>query len=652
MEQYIEIPAEAPIFHKFHLEYLDKILSTKITCPKCGNIPFMKITSPEPLVKINFKCLCSNNYSIPILEFFNIHNISEIITQRFLFMGKTLGSVENDKLYLKEKQLMLTDIFQLWDYFLQSHKIVDLLNIKIQKSCALHENNLYTFFCKDCNNHLCCFCKDIHDRLHCVIELESYLDKSLLNQKIKLFPAIKKIRLEENLSILESNEKIIIRAVAELKDKINLQSLQKIALIISNKNSLTSLYNYSYQVNGCMFRFFNLMVELCYSIKTPSNFILLENLKENWNFCLDEFLLYKDFSENVPELRCKEVGLYFISHLLIQPIQSEYEDYMEVYEKMNKVNINKIREIELIHSRQYGQHVVKINHILLLKNKTIAICSDHPVIKIYNQRTLRTEMKFKGHKGPVNYMCNVGNDYFASCSDDQTIIIWENKKATFHFELSLKLSSAFSNKTVLKKHTGKVIQVISINDNEFASCSTDKSIIIWKKEKVVSEFTSFTEPDSVFIAMTNTKNKMITVSEDKKVRFWNFKLLSMEKEKTISNVNCLGTNCFKVLNNNILLSGEENGITVIDIDKGKIIQYVRIDFLLDVYSIWVMDNSCILCGCRQYFAQFKFSFERLSYIMKKSIEHTDRVTAITGNDTEFYSVGHDSLIKSWSIYYK
>lgn len=652
MEQYIEIPAEIPIFHKLHLEYLDKILSTKITCPKCGNIPFMKLTSPDPIVKINFRCLCSNEYSIPLLEFFNIHNISEIIAKRFLFMGKSLDLVENEELYSKEKQLMLSDIYQLWDYFLQSHKIVDLLNIKIQKSCELHENNLYTYFCKDCNNHLCTFCKDKHDRMHCVIELESYLDKSLLNQKIKLLPEIKKIRLEENLSILESNEKIILKAVANLKNQINLQSLQKIGMIILSKNSLTSLYNYSCQVNGCMFRFFNLMVELCYSIKTPSNFILLENLKENWNFCLDEFLLYKDFSENVPELRCREVGSYFISHLLIQPIESEYEDYMEVYEKMNKVNINKIRAIDLAHSRQYGKHVVKINHILLLKNNTIAICSDHPVIKIFDQSNLRTEMKFKGHKGPVNYMCNIGNEHFVSCSDDQTIIIWEIKKAAFRFELSLKISSAFSNKTVLKKHTGKVIQVVAISDSEFASCSTDKSIIIWRKEKVISEFTSFTEPDSVFIAMINTKDKVITISEDKKVRFWNFKLLSLEKEKTISNVNCLGVNCFKVLNNNTLLSGEENGITIIDIDKAKIIQNVRIDFLLNVYSIWIMDNNCILCGCKQYFAQFKFSFERLTYVMKKSIEHTDRVTAITGNDIVFYSVGHDSLIKSWNIYYK
>ena len=152
--------------------------------------------------------------------------------------------------------------------------------------------------------------------------------------------------------------------------------------------------------------------------------------------------------------------------------------------------------------------------------------------------------------------------------------------------------------------------------------------------------------------MINTKDKVITISEDKKVRFWNFKLLSLEKEKTISNVNCLGVNCFKVLNNNTLLSGEENGITIIDIDKAKIIQNVRIDFLLNVYSIWIMDNNCILCGCKQYFAQFKFSFERLTYVMKKSIEHTDRVTAITGNDIVFYSVGHDSLIKSWNIYYK
>ena len=95
MEQYIEIPAEIPIFHKLHLEYLDKILSTKITCPKCGNIPFMKITSPDPIVKINFRCLCSNKYSIPLLEFFNIHNIcliTSIVISSKLFSFARISS--------------------------------------------------------------------------------------------------------------------------------------------------------------------------------------------------------------------------------------------------------------------------------------------------------------------------------------------------------------------------------------------------------------------------------------------------------------------------------------------------------------------------------------------------------------------------------
>ena len=83
----------------------------------------------------------------------------------------------------------------------------------------------------------------------------------------------------------------------------------------------------------------------------------------------------------------------------------------------------------------------------------------------------------------------------------------------------LKLSSALSNKKVIKKHSARVIQVLSTNDVEFVSLSEDKTIIVWHDEKEIEEFTSFVEPTSTFVAMIYAMNEVITFSKDNIMQF-------------------------------------------------------------------------------------------------------------------------------------
>ena len=72
---------------------------------------------------------------------------------------------------------------------------------------------------------------------------------------------------------------------------------------------------------------------------------------------------------------------------------------------------------------------------------------------------------FKGHELWVNYLLKLNNIYFASCSNDSTIRIWDydNKVCSF----------------ILKGHVDGVLSIINLYDGKLCSGGADLSIKIW-----------------------------------------------------------------------------------------------------------------------------------------------------------------------------
>lgn len=83
---------------------------------------------------------------------------------------------------------------------------------------------------------------------------------------------------------------------------------------------------------------------------------------------------------------------------------------------------------------------------------------------IDSEKPLKT---FKGHEKGVNCICFITNDYFASGSDDNTIIIWDYKRGVMV--------------TQLQGHCGMINSIYKLS-NGFCSCSGDNSIRIWNDE--------------------------------------------------------------------------------------------------------------------------------------------------------------------------
>ena len=77
--------------------------------------------------------------------------------------------------------------------------------------------------------------------------------------------------------------------------------------------------------------------------------------------------------------------------------------------------------------------------------------------------------KIPAHKGAIYSIININDQYFATCSRDKTIKIWDTK----NWDLIQKIEA---------KHGGHSFSVNSLmkqNEHSFVSCSDDHSIICW-----------------------------------------------------------------------------------------------------------------------------------------------------------------------------
>ena len=225
-------------------------------------------------------------------------------------------------------------------------------------------------------------------------------------------------------------------------------------------------------------------------------------------------------------------------------------------------------------------------------------------------------MKYKAHTKAVNYICKESNQYFLSCSDDGTVIRWKLTSTAISCEIAFKLLKTFSMKfQVLKGHTARVTQVLSLPGRIICSCSDDKTLRFYKSSiddtepKFIQEMSDSTMVGN-FIAMCDLElGFLATVSSDNILRFWNYNHYRFLSEKSIENVECASVASMKVINGKLLIGGKNkvtiymNGKIIISADcfgigsiKGISMINKKNFFCADesnVYCMYINDNGSI-----------------------------------------------------------
>lgn len=287
--------------------------------------------------------------------------------------------------------------------------------------------------------------------------------------------------------------------------------------------------------------------------------------------------------------------------------------------------------------KKISGHLSFVYSILLLNDGRLASCSDDETIKIYNLKTFECEITLDGHEGYIWYISQLENDNLVSCSGDTTIKIW-----------TIKENQGVCIAT-LKGHIKSVTKVIPISTNLIASGSDDKTIKIWNTLFPFSCLFTFDAHTYCISSILKIRNKKILVSGDFKpgdLIIWDLNQFIMIC--SMDNISCWGPNSLAEFQNNKILVGGKNVINIVNYET-KQIETTIFDFKLHcVYTFLIMNDGSFLTGGYKIIRHW----DNHSYKCKgKKEAHEDYIIKIIqgNNDFTLFSCSYESEIYKWKI---
>ena len=182
---------------------------------------------------------------------------------------------------------------------------------------------------------------------------------------------------------------------------------------------------------------------------------------------------------------------------------------------------------------------------------------------------------FEGHLLWINSLAKCDHKYFASCSNDSDIRIWDyySKKC----------------KTILKGHYDCVLTLTRLNDGRLCSGSSDLTIKIWNWEQNICDATLTGHTKWVKCVYQLNNGYILSGSDDKTIKIW--------KEDNILN-NLTGhehsVRSFCQITDNLFASASfDKTIKIWDINSMKCVNTL-VGHLSNVFTIIYHSSGCLI----------------------------------------------------------
>ena len=218
--------------------------------------------------------------------------------------------------------------------------------------------------------------------------------------------------------------------------------------------------------------------------------------------------------------RCKP-NYYIVSNLLNNTnftistfpdnLEDNYENILNFFKTFSIIKMNKTkRALNIKLTKEFHTHQ-NIHSILKIDNNTIALCgNDKNKIYIFNVKSGKYPVKLIGHNDTIWSMTLLSPNKIASCSSDKSIIIWLNYKLDFKIE---------------NAHNDIILKVITLTENRFASSSQDATIKIWKSTspyELLATLIGHRASIPSLLMLNNNNNNLLSCSgeKEKQLRLW------------------------------------------------------------------------------------------------------------------------------------
>ena len=208
---------------------------------------------------------------------------------------------------------------------------------------------------------------------------------------------------------------------------------------------------------------------------------------------------------------------------------------------------------------------------------------------------------------------------------------------------SLDESITLKHYIIKGAHNNKISKVITLPNNRIASCSYDRTIIIWKSNppycnvriKVLKGHS-----DSVNSLLYIKERDIMISGADKTLRIWN--MSTYQCVTVIERVGCCWNNSLYQIDNDRVIVGGVNYFSIVNIDKCITEKTIEDKSLKGVCCfVKLRDNNTILCGCDDGTFCF-YDMKKDEYKITKDISDL----LLIDNNT-FLSCSFDGTIKVW-----
>ena len=301
---------------------------------------------------------------------------------------------------------------------------------------------------------------------------------------------------------------------------------------------------------------------------------------------------------------------------------NELIKYYNEYNIVESVNIEDIKTIT-----DHTGSVISLRH---LNDGRVASCSDDNTIRIYDpSNDYHCDQVIKRHSESITSICQLDDGTIVSCSIDRTIMIGDY--------------------TIKNAHDDYILKVITLPNNRIASCSFDYSIKIWKSNPPYSD-----TPIKVLKGHSYYVNSLLYIKEsdvmisgsfDYTLRLWN--MSTYQCITVIEGVLCCSFNSLYQIDKDRVIVGGKISFSIVNIDKCVIENRIDDESLGFVGCfLKFRDNKTILCGCENgIFCFYDMNTKQYKITKNNHNHHIGGLLLI--DDNTFLSCSWDTTIKVW-----
>ena len=352
------------------------------------------------------------------------------------------------------------------------------------------------------------------------------------------------------------------------------------------------------------------------------NIELYENININEN---NEYLLTINKLKEI--IKEKDNKIKFLEEELNKYKSKKNDD---IYDNFN------IENKEPKHILKY--HAKSVNTIAILNDGRFAAGSDDNSIIIYNNKTFLPDLTIKEHQDMINSVIKLSSSDLASCSADNTIKL---------FRIN---ANNYKVIQVLNYHKNSVSKIVELKNKQLVSCSLDKSIIFYNKNN--------NEYIKDYSISTNGRNGPIIQIKDNEICFYEeydiicfFDIFKRNYIRKVYNISAIAFFCNSLLmiSNDILLITGLNKISILNVNTHNLIRTINVVDSGQIYDACMLNKNMMLTADEnKRIIQWKIEYDNLKIIYIKENCHDNSIYALAklGNGL-ILSGGDDCCLKIW-----